>query len=222
MQKTNETQVEYSAIKNTVANLISGAKTDTEKMEKIFYFVRDSIKFGWVYPMEITAEEVLKNKRGICVQKTNLLIAMTREAGLKARFHFLYVYKNALEDFLPAFAYKRWVNPFPHTISEVYLNGKWVSMDATFDKEIHEICIRQKINFGKNPNIVSQVSIEFSEDGVKGHQQYYHAEGKDSFYGESLNELTKYMIDVPWWKRVTQPLIYRKAQKIINKIRDTK
>ncbi len=222
MPNSKENLAEYNTIKATVDSLIFGSKTDTEKMEKIFYFVRDNIKFGWVYPMEITVEEVLKHKRGVCMQKTNLLVAMARVAGLKARFHFLYVHKNALEDFLPVFAYKQWIDPFPHTIPEVYLNGKWVSMEATFDKELHEICMKQKINFGKYPNIVNHISIEYSEDGVKGHQQYFSANGKDSFYGEDLSDLTKYFSHVIWWKRIIQPLIFKKAQKIIDNIRATK
>jgi len=204
-------------IESVVAGLTKGAKTDVEKMKRIFYFVRDEIKFGWVYPQQISPEEVLRNRRGVCMQKTNLLAAMAREAGFKVRFHFMYVHKTALLDFLPGFAYSNWVDPFPHTFPEVFLNGKWVSMEATFDKELHEICIQKKLNFGKNPEIVKNVSIEFSPKGVKGHQQYVQAKGKDSFYGEDLSEFTKYLHKgVPWWKRRLQPMIFGKAQKIMD------
>lgn len=208
-------------VKTVVARLIADAKTDEEKIEKIYYFVRDEIKFGWVYPQDIPEEKVLKNRKGVCMQKANLLVAMAREAGLKARFHFMYVHKNALEDFLPEYAYKKWLDPFPHTFPEIFLNSKWVSMEATFDKELHEICIKKKINFGKYEKIVKDASIEFSVDGVKGHQQYCHAEGKDSFYGEDLSEFTKFLQkDVPWWKRIFQPMIFKKAQKIMDELRN--
>lgn len=209
-----------SLLSDTVNMVIAGAQTDVEKAEKIYYFVRDEIKFGWIYPQEIPAEEVLKNRKGVCMQKTNLLVAMAREAGLKARFHFMYVHKTALEDFVPEFAYKRWVDPFVHTFPEIYLNGKWISMEATFDKELHEICLRKKCNFGKYPEIAQKVSIEFSPDGVKAHQQYAHAEGMDSFYGEDLSEFTQYMHrDVIWWKRLMQPLIFKLADKITHGLR---
>jgi hypothetical protein len=157
------------------------------------------------------------------MQKANLLVAMAREAGLKARFHFMYVHKTALEDFLPEFAYKRWVDPFPHTFPEIFLNNKWVSMEATLDKELHEICIKKKINFGKDENIVKNISIEFSADGVTGHQQYCHADGKESFYGEDLSEFTKFMHkDVSWYKRMMQPFIFKKAGKIMSEFRNEK
>ena len=107
--------------------------------------MRDEIEFGWVYPQEIPADEVLKNRKGVCMQKANLLVAMAREAGFKARFNFIYVHKNALEDFLPKFAYKKWADPFPHTYPEIFLNGKWISMEATFDRKLHEICLKKKL-----------------------------------------------------------------------------
>jgi len=208
-------------IKTVVADLIINAKTDEEKIEKIFYFVRDEIKFGWVYPQEIPAEEVLKNRKGVCMQKTNLLVAMAREAGLEARFHFMYVHKNALEDFLPEYAFEKWIDPFPHTFPEIFLNGEWISMEATIDKELHEICIKKKINFGRNESIVKNVSIDFSVTGVKGHQQYCNAVGSDSFYGDDLSNFTKFMHrDVPWYKRMIQPLIFRQADKIMDKLRN--
>ncbi|MBN2297810.1 MAG: transglutaminase domain-containing protein [Deltaproteobacteria bacterium] len=207
-------------IKTVVDRLIAGAETDEQKIEKIFYFVRDEIKFGWVYPQEIPAEEVLRNSKGVCMQKTNLLVAMAREAGLKARFHFMYVHKNALEDFLPEYAYDKWVDPFPHTFPEVFLNGKWISMEPTIDRELHDICIKKKINFGRYENIVKKVSIEFSADGVKGHQQYWHAEGKDSFYGDDLSKFSEYLHkNIPWYKRMMQPLIFIQADKIMDRMR---
>jgi transglutaminase-like putative cysteine protease len=214
---------EYETIENVVTKLVADAETDAQKIEKIYYFVRDEIEFGWVYPQEIPAEAVLENGKGVCMQKANLLVAMAREAGLKARFHFMYVHKTALEDFLPGFAYRRWVDPFPHTFPEIYLNGRWVSMEATFDRELHEICIKKRLNFGKNSAIARNVSIEFSPNGVKGHQQYVHAGGRESFYGEDLSRFTTFMHKgVPWWKRMMQPIVFKKAQKIMDRIRTDK
>ena len=221
--KSQGLSANYETIKTVVADLLSGAKTEEEKIRRIYYFIRDEIKFGWIYPQEISAQEVLNNRKGVCMQKTNLLVAMAREAGLKARFHFMYVHKAALEDFLPEFAYKRWIDPFPHTFPEIFLNDKWVSMEATFDKELHEICIKKKINFGKDENIVKNMSIKFSINGVTGHQQYCHAKGKESFYGEDLSKFTKFMHkDVPWYKRMMQPLIFKKADKIMGQLRNEK
>jgi len=201
--------------------LTFGCSSDVEKMKKIFNYVRDKILFGWVYPQSVSAEDIIKLKMGVCMQKANLLVQMSRAAGIKARFHFMYVHKTALEDFLPGFAYEKWEDPFPHTFPEVFLNGKWVSMEATFDKSLHTICIDRKLNFGKNKSIVKNIEIDFSIEGVKGHQQYCQAENTESFYGDDLAQFTDYLHkNVPWWKRTLQPMIFKKAQKIMNRIRD--
>lgn len=208
------------SITEMVKVITINAKTDEQKAEAIFLFVRDSIQFGWVYPQEIPAIEVLKKRKGVCMQKTNLLVALAREAGLQARFHFMYVHKTALEDFLPDFAYKKWIDPFPHAFPEINLNGNWVSMEATFDMELHNICIKEKLNFAKYENILKEVSNEFSVFGVKGHQQYVHAEGNESFYGDDLSKFTEFMHQgVPWWKRKLQPIIFRKADKKMKELR---
>jgi len=208
-------------IKETTMRVIEGAKTDVEKAEKIFYFIRDEIKFGWVFPQEIPAADVLRNGKGVCMQKANLQVAMMREAGLKARFHFMYVSKKALEDFLPGFAYNNWPDSFAHTFPEVLLNEKWVSVEATFDKELHDICQRKQLNFAKEQTIVDQCSMTFSAEGIKGHQQYNEIKGTESFYGDSLSEFTEYLhAEVPWWKRLMQPLIFRKADKIMTQYRN--
>lgn len=210
-------------IVDKVKQITDGSKTDVDKARSIFMFVRDSIKFGWVYPQNIPAQEVLNNRKGVCMQKTILLVEMARISGIKARFHFMHVDKTALQDFLPHFAYKRWVSPFPHTFPELFLNGKWVSMEATFDKELHNICIDKKLNFGRNDTIVKNISIDFSSNGVKGHQQYVVNKSKKSIYGNDMSEFSKFMHkNVPWWKKKMQPFIFKKADKIMTEIRTNK
>jgi len=221
MNKKQDLPANDETIKAVVNRLIADANTDEQKIEKIYYFVRDEIEFGWLYPQEIPVAEILRNRRGVCMQKANLLVSMAREAGLKARFHFMYVHKTALEDFLPRFAYRRWIDPFPHTFPEIYLNGKWISMEATFDKALHDICIKKKLNFARNEEIVRDVSIDFSANGMKGHQQYVDVEGKEAFYGEDLTQFTTFMHKgVPWWKRMLQPIIFKMAQKLMDQIRN--
>lgn len=219
-KSSTEVQDPGRLVAQTTAELLEGAETDEEKLERIYLFVRDEIEFGWVYPQEIPPEEVLINRRGVCMQKANLLAAMAREAGFQARFHYMYVHKTALEDFLPDFAYNSWPDPFPHTFPEVFINGKWISLEATIDQELHEICIRDEVNFGRYKDIVNGADIGFSVEGVKGHQQFCHAEGKDSFYGEDLAEFIEYMDNgIPWYKRMMQPMIFRKSQEIMDGLR---
>ncbi|MBW2561455.1 MAG: transglutaminase domain-containing protein [Deltaproteobacteria bacterium] len=101
-------------IESTTAEVIAGATTDAEKLEWLFLYVRDEIDFNWAYPQDIPPEKVLKNGFGVCMQKANLLSAMARQAGFQTRFRFVYVRKQALEDFLPSYIYGKWADgPIP-------------------------------------------------------------------------------------------------------------
>jgi len=138
---TGDVQQKYPAkdLKSTTAEILFGAATDEEKLERLFLFVRDEIVFNWAYPQDIPPEEVLKNGFGVCMQKANLFSAMARQAGFQTRFRFTYVHKQALEDFLPAYAYENWSDPFPHTLVEILHQGKWRSFDPSFDSMLNKI-----------------------------------------------------------------------------------
>ena len=79
-------------ISEKVKEITKGTLTDNQKAEAIFLYIRDSIEFGWIFPFELPAEEVLKRQKGLCMHKTTLLVEMARRAGLKARYRFLYVH----------------------------------------------------------------------------------------------------------------------------------
>jgi transglutaminase-like putative cysteine protease len=206
-------------VQSAVEELLKGAESEEEKLKRLFTFVRDEIRFDFVYPQDVPVETVLREGRGVCMQKANLLVALAREAGFKARFRFMYVSKKALEDFLPDFAYTRWVDPFPHTFPEIFFRGQWISMEATFDPELHRVCLAKGINFARYP-VRDRVSIEFSTEGVIGHQQFFQVKDRPSFVGDDLSPLLSWnQAHIPWYKRLLQPMIFRKASAILGKLR---
>lgn len=210
----------HQQLQTLTEHLIQGKHSQNDKMKAIFSFVRDEIPFGWLYPQSVPPERILEVGRGVCMQKANLLVSMTRQAGIDARFHFMYVHKTALRDLLPDFAYNNWQDPFVHSFPEVLLNGSWVSMEATFDSRLDALCRRRKINFARNQDTAARICIDFSPDGVVGHQQYAQTCDLPSFYGEDLGEFIKYLKkDIPWYKQRLQPFIFTKAQKILDQLR---
>ena len=216
---TPGTEIEQKDIASVVEPLATGSLNEAETLERIFYFVRDEIEFNWEYPQDIPPEEVLNNGYGVCMQKANLFAVMAQSAGFDTRFHFVYVQKQALEDFLPDFAYKNWVDPFPHTVVEVKLGEKWISFDPSFDKKLHEICLTHNLNFGKYPEIASLVTTDFSTEGVKGAQQFWEVD-REGFYGTDLKPLLDFdTANVPFWKRMLKPQIFKKAHTIMDEIR---
>ncbi len=79
------------AIKNKVAEIIKDAKTDEEKMSKLFYWVAQKVRYLGVdkeknrpglEPHDVTY--TFKTRGGVCRDKAALLVSMLREAGVSS------------------------------------------------------------------------------------------------------------------------------------------
>jgi hypothetical protein len=146
---------------------------------------------------------------------------MARSAGFQTRFRFMFVRKQALEDFLPAFAFKNWVDPFPHTVVEILYQGRWRSFDPSFDQQLYEICLSKKINFARYPKIAGAYSSKFSIEGMKGAQEFWEVPEKESFYGDTLKRLMDWDTqNVSFFKRLMKPLIFQQSRSIMDTFRE--
>src|ERR1043165_1146544 len=77
------------AVRDFAADRVRGAKTDTEKATRLFYAVRDEIRYDPYSlrygPEFFRASFTLEKKVGWCVPKGVLMAAACRRAGLSAR-----------------------------------------------------------------------------------------------------------------------------------------
>ena len=205
---------------DTVLEITKDAVTPEEKVEKIFYFVRDKIIFDFVGENYMSAEEVLATGRGSCMNKAVLFVEMTKEAGVPARFHFMWVSKEALRDLLHPLAYRFWPDSFLHTFPEVKLNGRWISMEATFDKELHEILLKKNLNFARYPHR-RNISIEFSKSGIIGAQQLTAVEGREPIYADNLTPLKEMEETISWIKlKILRPWVLSLSRGNLKKLRE--
>ena len=83
-----------SELKEKVAALTNGKKTDAEKIEAIFYWVQDNIRYiafenGIMGFRPDAAQNVFRKKYGDCKGKANLLKEMLRLAGYDARLTWI-------------------------------------------------------------------------------------------------------------------------------------
>lgn len=131
---------DHPFIKAKISELAGGEEDILEKARKFFYFVRDEIKYN-IYvskslPENFRASNTLSRGEGYCVQKSVLLVALARAAGIPAGLGFARIRNNLL----PEKAVK-WLGtnvlPF-HGYAELYLNGKWVKATPSFDIEMCE------------------------------------------------------------------------------------
>ena len=121
-------------------NTIDGSKDPRERAVKIYYAVRDGIRYDPYYPFYLPehyrASNVLKSGRGYCVCKASLLCALGRVCEIPSRLGFADVQNHLasrqLIEFLGTdlFVY--------HGFTEFYLDGKWVKATPAFNKELCE------------------------------------------------------------------------------------
>ena len=108
---------------------------------RIFYFVRDQIKFGIDYP-DAKASRTLKHKKGFCLTKTNLQIALLRAENIPARCHYVHLSKEQVKDVTPGFMYRRMPPVIGHSWCECYLDGRWIACEALIDKPLYEVFLK--------------------------------------------------------------------------------
>lgn len=118
------------SVKAKVSELIANKKTDQEKVESIYYWVQDNIRYiafenGIMGFKPDAAQNVLKNKYGDCKGKANLLKTMLTIAGFDARLTWIGTSDLPYDYTLPSLSVDN------HMICTVMLNGKKVFLDGT-------------------------------------------------------------------------------------------
>ena len=125
----------HPAIRSTVKGLMKASKDPIDLTKSIFMLVRDGIIFGgdiW----QIKASETLKKGYGACWNKNLLLIALLRYCKIPSQLKANPMRNDFMKPAMGA-AYFTVSNPFYHCFTEVYLNGRWIAIDPTLDKNTY-------------------------------------------------------------------------------------
>jgi hypothetical protein len=124
--------------------LAKDASSPKEAAMKIFNYVRD-FPFA-VSRLDKKASKTLKEKKGYCVTKTNLQVALLRAAGIPARYHQVVLDKAVIKGIVSDSFYAKqedtiWYHPW----CECYLSGRWIACDLYLDKDTYNSAIKQGI-----------------------------------------------------------------------------
>jgi transglutaminase-like putative cysteine protease len=111
--------IDTSSVSALAKSLAYGSSSQYETAQKIFNWVRDNITYSFYDDTVYGASGTLAKRLGNCCDKTNLLVALARAAGITARYKHGYCYFTLS---------KHW---YGHVWADLYLNGKWVSADTT-------------------------------------------------------------------------------------------
>ena len=116
--------------------ITKGITTEKEKAIKLFYWVRDDIKYNMMtYNPKIKANfkasVTLRRGDGFCVSKSILLSSFARAVGIPARIHLVDLINHKISQKVIDFMGTNVM--YYHGYSEFYLNNKWIKLTPSFD-----------------------------------------------------------------------------------------
>jgi len=154
---------------------VGAAKDDREKGVRLFYAVRDGIRYN-PYDIDLTrrglkASVILARREGYCVAKAVVLAAAARAVAVPSRLGFADVRNHLTTERLrtlmntDVFIY--------HGYTELFLNGRWVKATPTFNLSLCE-------RFGVKPlefdGLSDTLFHEFDSKGNR-HMEYVNDRG---------------------------------------------
>jgi hypothetical protein len=119
-----------SDLESYTRHLIADAKTDEDKINAIFSFVSQNIRYISVLLGPYThkphaANDIFHKRYGDCKDKTILLLTMLKIAGIKGMPALVSAYGKYFDDSIPS------LNVFDHIIAVVPFKNKYFYLDAT-------------------------------------------------------------------------------------------
>jgi transglutaminase-like putative cysteine protease len=119
--------------------LTEGGRSEREKVERIYYFVRDLpydilASFRYLAEGKNRASDVLHAGHAFCMGKASSFVALCRASGIPARVGFQELHCPD-KPFMSEEVRQLWGDrtlPW-HSLGEAYLGGRWLKLDATID-----------------------------------------------------------------------------------------
>lgn len=127
------------------ANEISAGKvTVLEKVESLFIFVRDEVRFGFPPKWEkMKASETLQYGLGYCNTKATLFHALCKAINIPARIHTGLIDINIMRGVFPSLAFPFLPKAGGHSWLEIEIEGEWKPVDSYInDKPFYERALK--------------------------------------------------------------------------------
>jgi len=182
----------HKTVQEKANEVTKGQQGVIGKASRLFYFVRDGIKYNPYLPRYLPehfrASNTLSRGEGFCVQKAVLLVALCRAIGIPARLRFAIIRNHLLPEKVAELLN---TNILPdHGYTELYINDKWVKATPTFDLQI---CQKNQIIPVEFDGINDAKFHPHTQDG-RFHIEYVLDRGP--FADIPLHEIRKWLLPV--------------------------
>jgi hypothetical protein len=219
---------DHPAIQAKTRELVTDQITLLGKLEKLFYFVRDEIRFGFPPRWdEIKASETLQYQIGYCNSKATLFLALCRAAAIPARIHSGLIDIQIMRGIFPSFAFPFLPRAGGHSWTEIEIEGDWKPIDSYInDMRYYQGALQRlqesgnttafSISHAKGP---SSCEFNFGEQGFLHMGAVLEDHGTWQDFSEYISS-GKY-ISMSQMQLMAYPLIARISNRNIGKIRSS-
>ena len=139
LQQTKYFDFNNERVREFATEAIKGVSTNKEKAIKLFYAVRDQIRYDpysiSLDPESYKASEVLIKGRAYCLPKANLLIACTRSIGIPTGIGLSDVYNHLCTPRLRHIMGGKELF-LHHGYAVMFIDGQWVKAAPAFNIEL--------------------------------------------------------------------------------------
>jgi hypothetical protein len=122
---------DHPMVRKTSDRLTGDETSLVGMLEKLFYYVRDEIRFG--FPKDgdlVKASDTIRLGMGQCNTKGALLLALCRAVNIPARIHFSLIKKEIQRGLFTGIGYLLMPLLLSHSWLEVMIEGKWRRLDS--------------------------------------------------------------------------------------------
>jgi transglutaminase-like putative cysteine protease len=176
LQATPTIEGQHPMVLAFVERHLAGAERDVDRAVKLFYAVRDGIRYD-PYKIDLSvdglkASTTLENGYGWCVSKAILLAACLRGIGIPARLGFADVRNHLstarMRELMQTDLFC-W-----HGYTSIFLDGSWVKATPAFNIELCQKFNLLPLEFdGRSDSLYHS----FDQEG-KRHMEYVHQRGE--------------------------------------------
>ena len=201
--------------------------SEFEKINAIYLFIRDDIKFGYNVDDTITAIEVLADGYGQCNTKGTLFMACLRAVGIPCRLHGFTIDKKLQKGAMTGFVYRFAPQNIIHSWVEVFYQQNWYNLEAFILDQAYLSNLQNKFHNCEGSFCGYGVSVDDFQNPVidwNKNNTYIQKEGinhdfglydsPDEFFSENKQQLS------PIKKFIYQNIGRHLMNKNIRKIRD--
>ncbi|MHA1729231.1 MAG: transglutaminase-like domain-containing protein [Promethearchaeota archaeon] len=160
---------EHPSVRKKAQELIDGIPKDDNigKAIKLFYFVRDEVRYSVsdshnaIHKETLKSSLTLERRYGFCIPKAILLASLARAVGIPSKLHFFDIINHMISENLIKL---RGTPLLFHGFTELYLNNKWLEANCAFNKEL---CLRKKYSVVDFDGINNALFASTNKEGTK-------------------------------------------------------